>query len=82
MKSEEPIAMPEYVKLAETVKSAEFQTKLLDDDRHWADRAEEVRTIAGNLKDLQAKRLLMQLAVDYDSMALHAVRRRLAKRFE
>jgi len=44
----------------------------LDDPKHWQERAEEARSIAEELKDLESKRMLLRIADDYDRLAAHA----------
>jgi pyruvate-formate lyase len=45
--------------------------RIIDDLRHWRQRAEEARTIAEQLSDLQAKRTMLRIADDYDRLAQH-----------
>jgi hypothetical protein len=45
---------------------------LLDDPEHWRSRAEEVRAVAEQLSDAEAKRTMLRIATDYDRLAEHA----------
>lgn len=71
--------MADYIKLADTPKSLEFQMKMLDDDKHWRDRADEVRAVASNLTDLKCREIMMRIAQSYDDMAIQAIRRQRQK---
>jgi hypothetical protein len=42
---------------------------LLNDVRHWQDRAEEIRAVAGQMNDADAKRTMLGIAEGYDHMA-------------
>jgi|RhiMethySRZTD1v2_1073278.scaffolds.fasta_scaffold3455663_1 hypothetical protein len=46
--------------------------KLLKDPAYWRDRAEEVRTIAKQLSDAEARKTMLAVAVDCDRLAEHA----------
>jgi hypothetical protein len=48
---------------------------ILDDPKHWRERAEEARTIADQLSDPESKRMILRIAEDYLRMAEHAARR-------
>ena len=48
---------------------------LLDDAEHWLSRAEETRTIAEIMTDLEAKRIMFDIAEGYDRLAERAVER-------
>jgi hypothetical protein len=48
---------------------------LLDDAEHWWSRAEETRTIAEIMTDLEAKRIMFDIAEGYDRLAERAVER-------
>ena len=47
----------------------------LDDPEHWRNRAEEARSIAEQLTDPEAKRMMHRIAEDYLRLAEHAARR-------
>ena len=48
---------------------------LLDDTEHWLSRAEETRTIAEIMTDLEAKRIMFDIAEGYDRLAERAAER-------
>lgn len=48
---------------------------LLDDAEHWWSRAEETRTIAEIMTDLEARRIMFDIAEGYDRLAERAVER-------
>jgi hypothetical protein len=48
---------------------------LLDDAEHWWSRAEETRTIAEIITDLEAKRIMFDIAEGYARLAERAVER-------
>lgn len=39
------------------------------DPRHWRDRAEEMRRLAGDAKNESARQMMLRLADDYDKLA-------------
>jgi len=45
------------------------------DNQHWRERAEEARSIAEQLSDPDAKRMMLRIADDYERLAQHAERR-------
>jgi hypothetical protein len=48
---------------------------LLDDVEHWWSRAEETRTIAEIMTDLEARRIMFDIAEGYDRLAERAAER-------
>jgi hypothetical protein len=48
---------------------------LLDDAGHWLSRAEETRTIAEIMTDLEARRIMFDIAEGYDRLAERVVER-------
>jgi hypothetical protein len=50
--------------------------KLIDDPEFWRSRAEEVRTIAEEMKDRHGKTIMNRIADDYERLAQHAEQRR------
>ena len=50
--------------------------KLIDDPEFWRSRAEEVRTIAEEMKDRHGKAIMNRIADDYERLAQHAEQRR------
>jgi hypothetical protein len=49
------------------------------DARHWRERAAEARANAANLDDLDARRLMLEVATTYDRLAKDAETRAAAK---
>jgi hypothetical protein len=47
---------------------------IFDDPAHWHGRAQEVRIIANQMKDPEAKRTLLNIAVKYDMLAQRVAR--------
>jgi hypothetical protein len=45
---------------------------ILDDPKHWQERAEEARSIAEQLKDAESRRMLLRISDDYERLAAHA----------
>jgi hypothetical protein len=39
------------------------------DAKHWRDRAAEMRVLSGEIKDFEARTLMLKLANDYDKIA-------------
>jgi hypothetical protein len=48
---------------------------LLDDAEHWWSRAEETRTIAELMQDVEARRIMFDIADGYDRLAERAAER-------
>ena len=42
------------------------------DAKHWRERAEEARAVAGSMKDLVARETMLKIAEDYDKLAKRA----------
>lgn len=49
---------------------------LIDDPEFWRSRAEEVRAIADDMKEAEAKAIMDRIADDYERLAKHAETRR------
>jgi hypothetical protein len=49
---------------------------ILDEPKHWLERAEEARSIADQLSDPESRRMMMRIAEDYERLANHARRRK------
>ena len=39
------------------------------DSKHWRDRAANMRVLSDEIKDLEAQRMMLKLANDYDKLA-------------
>ena len=44
----------------------------IHDPAHWRQRAEEARTIADQMNDAEAKRMMLKIADDYEKLAKRA----------
>jgi hypothetical protein len=47
----------------------------LNDAQHWRDRAAEMRALSAEMKDFEARTLMLKLANDYDKLADRAEER-------
>jgi hypothetical protein len=47
----------------------------INDPQHWRLRAEEMRTLAEDIKDMVARETMLQIAADYDKLAKRAAER-------
>jgi hypothetical protein len=47
----------------------------LNDVKHWRDRAAEMRVLSTDMKDIEARTLMLKLANDYDKLADRAEER-------
>jgi hypothetical protein len=47
-------------------------SSLVDDPEHWRSRAEEARSIAEELSDPEAKRMMLRIVSDYERLAERA----------
>ena len=45
---------------------------LVHDAEHWRKRAEEARTLADRLTDLESRRVMLEIAKSYDELAARA----------
>jgi hypothetical protein len=48
---------------------------LMDNAKHWRDRAEEARTNAAQMNDPEAKRQMSEIATGYERLAQRAEKR-------
>jgi hypothetical protein len=51
------------------------KAELLNDVKHWQDRAEEARIHAEQISDPEAKRMMLRIAADYEKIARRAAER-------
>jgi hypothetical protein len=51
------------------------QAHYINDPGHWRDRADEMRALAQDVKDEQARETMLRLAKDYDRLAERADKR-------
>jgi len=49
---------------------------ILDDPKHWLERADEARSIADQISDPDSRRMMLRIAEDYERLANHARRRK------
>ncbi len=47
----------------------------INDAKHWRDRAAEMRALSAEMKDFEARKLMLKLASDYDKLADRAEER-------
>jgi hypothetical protein len=48
---------------------------LIDDPVHWLNRAEEARVIAEEMRDPESRRIMLNIADDYERLAKRARKR-------
>jgi len=62
--------------MARTIGGVRTMTgNLINDPQHWRFRAEEIRTLAEDMKDLVAREMMHRIAGDYDKLAKRAEER-------
>ena len=44
------------------------------DSKHWLGRAAEARTVAEEMRDSEARRIMLEIAQSYDRIAAHVAR--------
>ena len=49
--------------------SVDLPSVLLNNFRHWLDRAEEARAVAGQMNDPEMKRIMLEIVVRYERLA-------------
>lgn len=47
----------------------------IDDPKHWYDRAAEMRVLADGMANVEAQRMMLRLAEDYDKLGDRAAER-------
>jgi len=47
----------------------------INDPEYWRRRAEEARTLADEMTNLEAKRKMLKIAEDYEKLSIRAVQR-------
>jgi hypothetical protein len=47
----------------------------IDDPAHWRRRAEEIRALAGDIRDSESRATMLNLAEDYEQLARRAEER-------
>jgi hypothetical protein len=52
-----------------------FVPRSFDDPKHWRERAEEARAHAEQLTDHEARRMMLEIAGDYEKLAKRAEER-------
>jgi hypothetical protein len=52
-----------------------FVSRSFDDPKHWRERAEEARAHAEQLTDREARRMMLEIAGDYEKLAKRAEER-------
>ena len=49
--------------------SVDLPSVLLNNFRHWLDRAEEARAVAGQMNDPEMKRIMLEIVARYERLA-------------
>ena len=51
------------------------ETQVLDEPQHWLDRVEEMRRLAVDMREPEARRMMLSVAEGYDKLAQRAQER-------
>ncbi len=54
---------------------ADMPASYINDPDHWRKRAQEMRALAADIEEQDAKAIMLRLADDYDKLALRAAQR-------
>jgi hypothetical protein len=52
-----------------------LSSSFINDPEHWRGRAEEMRTLAEDMKDAATKEMMLGIAGDYETLAVRAEER-------
>jgi hypothetical protein len=55
--------------------STQLRTSFINDPEHWRHRAEEIRTLADDVKEEISTQMMLRIAQDYDRLAQRAEER-------
>jgi hypothetical protein len=55
--------------------STQLRTSFINDPEHWCHRAEEIRTLADDVKDEISTQMMLRIAQDYERLAQRAEER-------
>jgi hypothetical protein len=58
--------------LRRSLEGAFVPTSIANDPEHWRKRAEDMRTLANEIKDPLSKQTMLKIAEDYDRLAKRA----------
>jgi hypothetical protein len=58
------------------------RASFIDDPNHWRQRAEQMRTLADNMRDETSKKMMLGIADDYELLAKRAEERAVRRRID